>query len=49
MLGDRSSVVREINSVGEGKLRAFLGDFVEILLRNPEKLMNRYFLQQVQR
>ena len=38
MLGDKSSVVREINSVGEGKLYALSWDFVGILLRNPEKL-----------
>ena len=29
---------REINSVGEGKLRELFGDFVEIPLGNPEKL-----------
>ena len=38
MLGDDLPFVREINSVGEGKLRALSGDFVGILLRNPEKL-----------
>ena len=36
-------IVREINTVGEGKLRKSLGDFYEILLGNPEKLVSLHW------
>ena len=38
MMGDELPLFREINFVGEGKLRELFGDLVEIPLGNPEKL-----------